>query len=179
MKNASDFQGLYDDLFDFANAGYVMIDVSNPLDNAAPEFEDWAYTSPDPKKFWMTGVADKWHVTARGPLDPKVRRFHCDTVLKQTFLPGEFLTGFAEVFKSPYPEEQYDCLVLHIRDEELYNINEQLAILPGVQTYVTYQPHVTIGYFKPGHTEELIGLANEMARPFVKVLGLDYGRMAP
>ena len=180
MKNASDFPGLYDDLFDFANAGYAMIDVENPMQYDVPQWVvDLGYTSPDPTKFWMKGFATRWHVTARGPLDPKVRQAHVKAVLEDVELPESFLTGAVETFPSPYSDEQYDCLVLHIDDDHLFRINEQLALLPGVQTYIPYKPHVTVGYFQSGHSEELEEVLFEHSRDFIKVLGFDYGRMAP
>ena len=70
MKNAHEFPGLYDDLFDFTKAGYVMIDTEMPFVQYPLALKKYEYTSPDPDKFWMKGLLTSWHVTARGPLDP-------------------------------------------------------------------------------------------------------------
>jgi hypothetical protein len=179
VKNAHEFDGLYDDLFDFTKAGYVMIDVENPLgNNLADKYKDWQYVSPNPDLYWMNGLMSKWHVTARGPLDPRVRQKHCKQVLEAVELPDAFITGDIEIFPSPYPETPYDCAVLLIEDDSLFEINQQLAVLPGVQTYIPYKPHLTIGYFEAGHREELENLY-PYTKCEVKVLGWDFGRMEP
>lgn len=178
MKNANEFPDLYDDLFDFANAGYVMIDVENPIKHLPPKYKDWQYVSPDPSLYWMEGLMSKWHITARGPLDPKVRQEHCLRVLEDVELPEFLYTGDIEIFPSPSPAVPYDCAVLIIDDDELFAINEQLAILPGVQTYIPYRPHLTIGYFESGHRKQLESLY-DFAEESVKVTGWDFGRMQP
>ena len=177
MKNAHEFDGLYDDLFDFAKAGYVMIDTSSPYNFYPNGIREFQYVSPDPDKYWMKGIMENWHVTARGPLDPKVRQKHCRQVLEHVNLPKELMLGPVEVFPSPYEEEQYECVVVLVDDPALFQLNQQLAVLPGVQTYIPYKPHLTLGYFKSGHTEEIVTDLKRALRRSVWIEGFDFGRM--
>lgn len=180
MKNAHEFEGLYDDLFDFTKAGYAMINLSSPYHTEPTGIvKELQYVSTDPDKYWMKGLATKWHVTARGPLDPKVRIKHCAQVIGATSVPDRLLLGDYEVFPSPYEDEKYECIVLRIDDQELYDINTQLAVLPGVQTYLPYKPHMTLGYFKSGYTSELIDALDDCVLDSVEFKGWDFGRMQP
>ena len=179
MKNANDFPDLYDDLFDFANAGYVMIDLSSPY-HTEPDgiVKELQYVSPDPDKYWMKGLMTKWHVTARGPLDPRVRQKHCYQVIRESIAAPMVLgLGDIEVFPSPYEDEKYECVVVRVDDYRLHNINEQFAVLPGVQTYIPYKPHLTLGYFKSEHTEELVQALEDCLLDCVSFRGWDFGRM--
>lgn len=178
MKNAHEFPGLHDDLFDFTKAGYVMIETEMPYLQYPIRLFEYGYESPDPAKFWMKGMLTNWHVTARGPLDPKVRQSHCQQVLQSWDLPEDFILGEVEVFPSPFPEEPYDCIVVAIDDPALFELNQQLAVLPGVQTYIPYKPHLTLGYFKSGHREEIVDTMRENLRTRVSVSGYNFGRMA-
>lgn len=178
MKNAHEFPGLYDDLFDFTKAGYVMIDTEMPFVQYPLALKKYEYTSPDPAKFWMKGLLTSWHVTARGPLDPKVRQSHCRQVLQSVNLPKDLMLGPVEVFPSPYPEEPYECMVVLVDDPALFELNQQLAVLPGVQTFIPYKPHLTLGYFQSGHTEEIVVGLKQNLRTGVRIAGFDFGRMA-
>lgn len=177
MKNASDFPDLYSELFDFANAGYVMLRTDSPFQYVPMELRELGYTSPDPTKFWMKGFSDDWHVTVRGPLDPKVRQEHCRKILNTCPIPLDLELGNIEIFPSPYPEEEYVCAVVIVEDQTLFELNAQLALLPGVQTYVPYRPHLTLGYFKAGHNDLLIDKFTTAVSLYVPTIGYDYGRM--
>ena len=179
MKNAHEFPGLYDDLFAFANAGYVMVDTGMPWVQFPVALTKYEYVSPDPSYYWMKGVSKSWHVTGRGPLDPKVRQVHAKQVLESFELPTKLHLGDIEVFPSPYPEEPYDCVVVLVDDEKLFDLNQQLAVLPGVQTYIPYKPHLTLGYFKDGYADVVVSKARENLRAYVEVQGYDFGRMKP
>lgn len=179
MKNAHEFDGLYDDLFDFTKAGYVMIDTTMPWVQFPVALTKYEYTSPDPNLYWMKGMPSKWHVTARGPLDSKVRQEHCLQVMSSMLLPSTLHLGDIEVFPSPYPEVPYDCVVALVDDEKLFELNQQLAVLPGVQTYIPYKPHLTLGYFEAGHTDKIVSMVRENLRSVVGITGFDFGRMQP
>jgi hypothetical protein len=180
MKNAHEFPGLYDDLFDFTRAGYAMIDVSSPYHTDPSEINfvrELQYVSPDPTLYWMKGLMKSWHITARGPLDPKVRVRHCQQVIETINVPYVFGLGDIDVFPSPYPELDYDCIVVRMEDSNLEKINQQLAVLPGVQTYIPYKPHLTLGYFKGGHTIELVEALEDCLLDSVQFQRWDFGRM--
>lgn len=179
MKNANDFPDLYDDLFDFSKAGYIMLDVSVPYLEDPSSLKSYEYVSDDPDKYWMKGLMKRWHVTVRGPLDPRVRQEHCMKVLDSVEdIPKILTLGSIEVFPSPYEEDDYGCVVILVDDKKLFDLNQQLALLPGVQTYIPYRPHITFGYFKTEYLNEVRDWLYWNMRNSVKSLGFDFGRMA-
>lgn len=176
MKNAHDYPGLYDDLgIDLRDLGCLMIDTESPLLIGAPKGAE--YVSPDPKKFWVDGLLDHWHVTARYGMLPQVTRAHVDRVLEDIGLPEtlSLKNGVFDCFPSPYPDEPYDCVVYRLYSPELQEINAQLSVLPNLNTFVEYKPHITIGYFKPGYFKA--NRRNLVAKGTVRVLGYNYGSM--
>jgi hypothetical protein len=178
LKNAHEFPGLYDDLFDFPSAGYVMLDVDSPLVADTGFLEDHQYISDDPNLYWMKGLATEWPATVRVPLDPKVRQKHVKQVIEGIDIPRYLRLGDIEVFPSPYPDQDYVCIVARVEDEWLVNLNAQLAVLPGVQTYIPYKAHVTIGYFD-GNVMDRIGDVKQYLDTHVETIGFNYGRMLP
>jgi hypothetical protein len=131
------------------------------------------YVSPDPKKFWVKGLLDHWHVTVRYGFLSGVSANDVDDVLGQFELPEHLSVTDTEIFPSPYPDEQYDCLVARVEDKKLNDMNQALSVLPNVNTFPEYKAHITIGYFKKGTVPDV------SLRSLVKTTGLDYGQNLP
>ena len=177
MKNAHEFKGLYDDLdVDLKELGCLMIDTECPV--IAPEsLKDLEYVSPDPKKFWVKGVLKDWHVTVRYGLMPNVRARHIDKVLEEYPLPKSLEVDKIEIFPSPYEDERYDCYVALVNDKKLHEMNQQLSVLPNLNTFPVYKPHITIGYFKRGWNNVLKGILEEILLYSVETIGYNYGHI--
>jgi len=174
VKNGSEFPDVYEDLgIDLRELGCLMIDTGSPMGSAVDPSGE--YYSPDGKKFWMRGVADAWHVTARYGLLDTVRKRHVDAVLDGIVLPATLTTEGFEVFPSPYADEEYECVVVRVRDSRLTLINEQLSVLPNLNTFVEYKPHITVGYFHKGWYDDNKDTLDCMDE--VPVLGWNYGHI--
>lgn len=180
MNNAHHYYGLHEDLgVNLNELGCLMLKTDSPLRsdglNAISEF---AYTANDIDKFWwITGVATDWHVTVRYGFMDNVRQRHVDTVLEGLQMPEELTLSGIEVFPSSVPTEDYGCVVARVDDRSLRKINQQLSVLPNVNTYPEYKPHITIGYFDVAKAIEVAEMAERLISTTVATLGYDYGHV--
>ena len=175
MKNAHDFPSLYKELNINTNTlGCLMLTTENPLTDTVPS--EGQYVSPDPEKFWMKGLLKDWHVTVRYGFLPGVKKSHVEQVLEGIDVP-EYL-GFDEfeVFPSTIPDEDYECVVARVNSNALRYMNQQLSVLPNVNTFPVYKPHITIGYFKPGWFDENSSGMERIVKGFVKTGEFDFGK---
>jgi len=158
----SDFPEIYKDLgIDIQKLGCVMLDVDClPNDNGSDEEyggsywiqpRDLYYTE-DKKKFWINGwVAGKSaHVTLLYGLMKKAKEWekYINKLLKDWSLKKVEIdhVGF---FESPYKDEPYYCIVAHIKvTPELLEGHQRLELLPHINTFTGYKPHMTIAYIK-------------------------------
>ena len=171
MKNAHEFPQVYERLgIDLRDLGCLMLNTENPV---AVWNEGEEYISPDPKKFWMKGFLDHWHVTVRYGFLPGVSADDIDYVLSGVPWPKDLKISGLEVFPSPYEDERYDCVVARVDDESLVEMNEALSVLPNVNTFVKYKAHITIGYFVQDTWQTPVLKQN------VRTLDLDYGHNLP
>lgn len=169
MNNAHKFADIYERLgIDLRDLGCLMIDTENPVMGEVDP--DSQYKSPDPKKFWVNGLLDNWHATVRYGFLNGVTADDVDRVITGLDIPSEVYPYDTEVFPSPYADEPYECLVALVRHPALYDLNTALSVLPNVNTFPVYKPHVTIGYFKKGAAKDV------MLRGAVRTLGFDYGQ---
>lgn len=175
FRNANEFPDVYEDLGVRTWAmGCLMLDTTKPyLDLELHDGDE--HISEDPRKRFVKGATKDWHVTARYGFLDSVRKRHIDAVLEGFELPTELVIDHYSVFPSTDPEEPYDCVVARVQDIRLNRLNEQLSVLPNVNTFVEYKPHITIGYFRPGFYKDRIAQLNDQTRLTVKVLGLNYG----
>lgn len=174
MKNAHEFGHIYDRLgIDLRDLGCIMLNTENPV-SWMDDVADSAYVSPDPKKFWVKGLLDHWHVTVRYGLLPGVTANDVDEVLGWLPLPTHLYIDSFEIFPSPYPDEEYECMVARVDDQSLRDMNAALSVLPNVNTFVEYKPHITVGYFKKGQIPDM-----DFSENGVGTLNLDYGHNLP
>lgn len=132
-----------------------MLDIE-PLSNMwSPELEGAGcalYASPNKERFWIDGwVADKVaHITLLYGLmeSGETHKYHAKRLLKNA-VPDFVEIDHVGMFESPYPEERYACVVAHIvPKDELVEAHNRLEMLPHVNTFVGYKPHMTLGYFR-------------------------------
>lgn len=174
MKDAHAYPDVFEDLgVNLSELGCLMLKTDNPLKEAIPDTE--AYVSSDPNKWWVDGVLDHWHVTVRYGFLPEVSRVHVQKVIKGLSIPSSLHAGTFEVFGQP--DDPYECVVLRIADERLAAMNAQLSVLPHINTYVEYRPHITVGFFNRGWFRSNKGLLYRSVKDTVKTLEFDYGQV--
>lgn len=185
---AHDYPEIYEDLgIDLRTLGCVMLKTEQP-DTSFIDDED-LYVSPDPAKFWIRGrVAGDSHVTLRYGLLPSVRQQHVRRILDDVHLPQQLCVTDLQRFDSPYDDEPYECIVARVESSnaliggwELQEINAALSLLPNVNTFANYKPHVTLAYVKEGWWFNNYGDAYQAARNLLpmRTKGLDFGKMVP
>jgi 2'-5' RNA ligase len=171
VKNAHAFPQVYDRLgIDLRSLGCLMLNTETPVQTY---HGGTAYISSDPKKFWIQGMLDHWHVTVRYGFLDGVAADDIDAVLAEVDFPKYLKLTGTEVFESPYETEQYECLVARVEDESLEAVNTALSVLPNVNTFPEYKAHITIGYFLKGQSPAVA------LKDVVKTLDLNYGERLP
>jgi hypothetical protein len=172
--------------FNLSDLGVVMLKV-DPLPVREwvgfGDTEDvWVYAPEGHRWPWVKGpVAETGaHVTVKYGLLEKAytpRSINAIGQLMVDYEPGTVLrTDIVEIFEEPAVSELgYACIVARIDDEPLRNWNAALSVLPHVDTYAEYKPHLTLGYVKK---ELATVMAKQMAHhlpKYVTTTGLSFG----
>lgn len=167
--------------------GCIMLDTS-PIDlgNAiAPE--DY-YRSEHPDRGWIGGpvAEDGAHITLLyGLLTsmwPGPDEYAADVaeVLHGWSPPRTLRYSGVEVFPSTFEDEAYSCIVLRMEPAGLDEANRRLTLLPHVQTFTEYKPHLTLAYVRRDATDRVTAsLATRFdrfgAKPTIVPAGLNFG----
>lgn len=172
MISARQFPKVYENLdIDLNELGCVMLDVSPRDIPAFPEkYNDKLYYAQDVAFFWLDGfVGKKPHLTLLyGLTKPAIKlQEEIGMVLKDWELPLVTIDDIG-FFESPVKDhEPYYTIVAHIEpDEHLLEGHQRLSLLPHINTFPTYRPHITIAYVQRdayvrdqviNHYRELVG----------------------
>lgn len=145
------FEPVYKKLgIDLDKLGCIMLDV-DPVPGIKIS-EEKLYYAKNKKRFWIDGLIFNYiaHVTLLYGLlqsGSKIKDL-VDEVLTDWYLPEVEIerVGF---FNSPYPDEPYYCIVGHVKvNEDLMEGHQRLELLPHINTFTGYKPHVTLAYVK-------------------------------
>ena len=140
--------------------GCVMLDLE-PLSNMYSIAFDGAeialYYAKDKTRFWIDGwVADKTpHITLLYGLIETAKNYewHIEQVLKGWQMKSVKIQDIG-YFDSPYPDEPYWCIVAHIETTpELIEGHQRLELLPHINTFAGYKPHMTVAYIDKSQGE--------------------------
>lgn len=156
-----DYPEVYKGLgINLSKLGCVMLDLDPiSIDHWIGQDGQSSYTlgfpfhkSTNKDRFWIDGyVAGKTpHITLLyGLLETaKNYQWHIEQVLKGWKMDSVEIDHFG-YFNSPYPDEEYYCIVAHIKvTPELIEGHQRLEFLPHVNTFAGYKPHFTIAYIK-------------------------------
>lgn len=159
---AHDYPDVYEALgINLNKCGCVMMPLETIDEDPTISQEVVLYRSPHPERHWINGwvAARKCHVTLLyGLLDlggdnvhtdpPRPWRPHALRVLEGWDLSHVVIDDVG-YFPSPYPEEKYWCIHAKLLvTKQLLEGHQRLSLLPHINTFPEYTPHVTIAYIK-------------------------------
>jgi 2'-5' RNA ligase len=152
--NSHQFPDVYKWLgINLSKLGCVMLDLE-PLRNmysiSLEGAETALYHSKNRERHWINGwVADQTlHLTLLYGLLSKSRDIskHIKKVLKGWEILEVEIEDIG-YFDSPYDDEDYYCIVAHIKPTpELLEGHQRLEFLPHINTFSGYKPHATLCY---------------------------------
>lgn len=181
MTSSNDFKQVYEDLgIDAGRLGCIMIDVEKiPVSDVIPADALW-FKEDEPDSHTQGAVSENEpHVTLlyglmRSGLELKK---HVDAVL--TDWSEEFVTiDKVDFFYSNDPHDKYITIIALVKvTDELLEANGRLRMLPHIDTFATYKPHITLAYVKESSDwkEYIDTLNSDLAGLNVPVTGLNYG----
>ena len=110
------------------------------------------HKSQNKERFWIDGwvAKDVPHLTLLYGLLEEGKNYapHVEKVLSNWKL-NEVEIEDISYFPSPYADEQYWCIVAHIKvTPELLEGHQRLEFLPHINTFAGYKPHMTLCYIK-------------------------------
>lgn len=150
-----DFPEVYKTLdIDLSKLGCIMLDLEPFRDAYSISYEgaDIAlYYAKDKTRFWINGWSfDKPHMTLLyGLLTPgneSPMRELVPQVLQGWEYPSIEVADIS-YFDSPYRDEEYWCIVAHIKiTDEIMEGHNRLCLLPHIKTFPGYKAHSTIMY---------------------------------
>ncbi len=144
--------------------------------------EDYVYAPEGDFRHWVQGpVAEvSPHVTAKyGLLTPSHQRKAVIDELVGDLSDATVTVTDIEVFQSFYDDLPYGCLVARVGGEWLEEINAELSILPHVDSFPSFKPHITLAYLKPAvaHYCAVPLAADWLVGRELPITGIDYGKV--
>lgn len=187
--NAHKYKEIYEMLgINLSKLGCLMLDTE-PIkieyyqimqDGVTAYFPEYKAKNKD--RFWIDGyVADKVpHVTLFYGFLNEAGSYkkHID-ILLQDWKMEEIEIESIGYFDSPYEDEDYYCVVAHVKKtDELIEGNNRMQFLPHITTFIGYKPHITIAYIIKDEAirdDFIKHLEKELVGEKLKVTGLNYG----
>lgn len=186
---AHDHKEIYEMLgYNLSKLGCLMLDTE-PIktdyyqimqDGVTAYFPE--YKAKNKERFWIDGyVADKTpHLTLfYGFLqEAKCYQKHIDILLKDTNIKKIKIEDIS-FFESPYEDEPYFCIVAKVeKTPELLKAHNKMTLLPNIQTFPDYKPHITIAYIIKDEAirdDFIKHLKKDLIGKELQVTGLNYG----
>lgn len=195
---AHDYKEIYEMLgYNLSKLGCLMIDTE-PIDLPSHIIQDWEtgagvnfdaffkelymYKANNKERFWIDGyVSDKTpHLTLfYGFLqEAGCYKKHIEILLANSKIDTVKIEDVS-FFESPYEDEPYYCIVAKVeKTPELLEAHNKMTLLPNIQTFPEYKPHITIAYLKKDeHARNIFieDLKNTLVGKELKIKGLNYG----
>lgn len=173
------FEDVYVDLgIDLGELGCIMLDTEKIVVSDVINEADY-YTS-DKHEYVAGNVSENVpHVTLLYGLmnSGEAMRKHVDAVLDGWTIANVEINevGF---FYSKDPAEGYVAIVAHIKvNGALYEGNARLRMLPHIDTFPEYKPHITLAYVtdKSDYQNYIETLNERLAGKTIKVVSVNYG----
>lgn len=186
---AHNYKEIYEALgYNLSKLGCLMLDVE-PISSTFYSKMNYSFTGYFPDyyaknkdRFWIDGyVADKNpHLTLFYGFLQEARcyKWHIEKLLNGTNISVVKIEDIT-FFESPYEDEQYYCVVATVeKTAELLEAHNKMTLLPNIQTFPDYKPHITIAYIiKDTQVRDdfISHLKNELIGKELNVVGLNYG----
>lgn len=196
--NSHQFKEIYEWLgINLSKLGCLMLDTE-PIKLPNHIIQDWEtgagvnfdtffkelfmYKAQNKERFWIDGFVGETtpHLTLLYGLPTEAINYkpHIEKVLNGWNMETVKIADIG-YFESPYEDEPYYCVVAHIEvTNELMEGHQRMELLPHINTFVGYKPHITIAYLKKDETARDIfieDLKTTLVGKELKVLGLNYG----
>lgn len=182
--NSRQFPGVYKDLrVDLSKLGCIMLDL-DPISvtSLVPDGEDDLFFSNDPQYPYAVGaVAEQVaHLTLLyGLMESGPHwRSQVDAVL-EGWTPGPVVIDSVGFFPPSDQKEDYWVIVGHVQPtDNLIEGHQRLQLLPHIDTFPAYRPHVTLAYIKGGEARKdkwIAALGDTFPAMTHPVTGINYG----
>jgi 2'-5' RNA ligase len=179
--SSHNFKQVYEDLgYSLSLLGCIMLDT-DPLKVSDVIEKEHLYFARDKSHFWINGVVSEVvpHVTLLYGLlrTGEEMKKHVDAVLADWTLDAIKIEEVS-YFESQLPDEPYYCLIAKCDPEGLKEGNDLLRMLPHINTYPDYEPHITLAYIKKDETlrDTYVELLNTKFKgKSVNPQGINYG----
>ena len=181
--NSNDFRGVYTALGINVNAlGVVMLDTESikVTDMVTKGKADLYETPKDSSLFWIRGAIAETgaHLTLLyGLLEHGLEwKPLIDTVL-EGWTPPMLEIEKVGAFQTPYEDEPYSCIVAHVKvTDALLDGRSRLELLPHINTFVRYRPHITLAYVnKEAEAKWLREVGDQLNGKKLAVTNVNYG----
>jgi 2'-5' RNA ligase len=186
---AHDYKEVYEMLgYNLSKLGCLMLDTE-PIKTEYWELMQDGITAMFPgyyaknkERFWIDGyVADKTpHLTLfYGFLqEAGCFKLHIEKLLGDSKVETVKIEDVS-FFESPYQDEPYYCIVAKVeKTPELLDAHNKMTLLPNIQTFPDYKPHITIAYIIKDETTRdtfIAHLKKELIGKELKITGLNFG----
>jgi len=182
--NSRQFPGVYADLgVDLSKLGCIMLDL-DPISvtSLVSDGEDDLFFSNDPQYPYAQGaVAEQVaHLTLLYGLMESGPNWQSqvDAVL-EGWAPEPVVIDSIGYFPPSDPREDYWVIVGHVQPtDNLIEGHQRLQLLPHIDTFPEYRPHVTLAYIKGGIARRgkwLHSLQVAISASSLPVSGINYG----
>ena len=162
---------------------YLIQDIgSGAVCNFNELVKSYGYFAKNKDRFWIDGyVADKTpHLTLfYGFLqEAGCFKWHIEKLLEGTNISSVKIEDVS-FFESPYEDEPYYCIVAKVeKTPQLLEAHNKMTLLPNLQTFPDYKPHITIAYIikdEKIRDDFITQMKKELVGKELKVIGLNYG----
>lgn len=180
--NANQFPDVYTALGINTNKlGCIMLDV-DPLEitERVVRGQEDLYEARNPERFWIAGAVAEHtaHVTLLyGLLEHGLQWKPLVDIVLDGWTPPPLTIKSVGAFESPFSDEDYSCIVAHIDvTPELLEGHNRLELLPHINTFLEYRPHLTLAYVKSEAKDRwLLELGDQLDGTTLTVRNINYG----
>ncbi|HEY0108083.1 MAG TPA: hypothetical protein VGB67_00560 [Fibrella sp.] len=182
MIKAQDYPGIYQSLgIDISNLGCIMLDTDKIEISTIIRNQDLYFKEDEPDSHTQGAVSENEpHVTLLyGLLQPGPElKDHVDLLLHD-WQPGEIIIEKVGFFYSNDPKHpDFITIIAEVLvTPELLDGNGRMRMLPHINTFPTYKPHITLAYVKASSDwQNYVNALNERyAGQTVGYKGVNYG----